>query len=178
MWIKNILSALKSQPNTVIVECKTIEKHRSKIQTVDVFGSEPWLKKTAEYAIKNLQIPWSCSQEKIDEAKGIALRAVFAGTDTKKYAGTLSPSIFKTKREAQHAMAKIFICACSAVSKFREEELGLTKFRWNYVEPQLCDFPEHKNYNKKNYTYKNGAKGDWPGKYYGCRCWSQPIFDD
>lgn len=149
-----------------------------KIQTVDIFESEPWLKTVAAQTIADLHIPWNCDQSKIEEAKSIALKSVYEGSVPRKYSNTLSPSIFKTKREAQHAMAKIFICANSAISKFRAEELELTKFRWNYVEPQHCDFPEHKNYDKKNYTYKNGAKGDWPGKYYGCRCWSQPIFDD
>lgn len=176
MWIKNILAIFKKNPEKIISEVKAIDRSRPKIQTVDIFKSEPWLKEPAERAIRELHVPWECSQEKIDEAKSVALEAFFNGFQPKQYADTLSPSIFKTKREAQHAMVKIIICASSSVDRFRVGGLGLTKFRWMYIE-HLCDFPKHQSYGEKIYTYKNGAKGDWPGKNYGCRCWSSPIFD-
>ena len=178
MWIKNILGFLNKPSDKPDAHAIRNETSKPKIQTVDLFGSEPWLKAPAELAIKELHIPWACSQETIDEAKAVALQAIFAGTVTKDYSRTLSPSVFKTKREAHHAMAKIFICGNSAVDRFRAMSIGLKKFTWDFIDPQLCDFPEHRSYDKKVFTYKNGAKGDWPGKHYGCRCSASPVFED
>jgi uncharacterized protein with gpF-like domain len=177
MWIKNILNALKGLSESGIKDVKKVEKYSKKIQTVDVFGSEPWLKIPAEKAIQELIIPWECSQEQIDEAKKEALKSFFVGSVIKTYAGTLSPRIFRTKRDAHHAMAKIQACASAAVDRHRAQAIGAKKFRWNYLDSNLCDFPEHKKYDKGIYTYKTGAKGDWPAKNYGCRCWSSPILE-
>lgn len=41
----------------------------SRIQTVDVFKSEPPLKKIAQEAIENLEVPWQCGQQQKSEAK-------------------------------------------------------------------------------------------------------------
>jgi uncharacterized protein with gpF-like domain len=148
-----------------------------RIQTVDVFKSEPRLKKIVQEAIENLEVPWQCGQQQKSEAKAIALKAVISGATMKEYSSTLWPSIFKTKREAQHAMVKITSCANAAVSNYRMQELGLKKFRWDYLN-SLCDFPEHANYAGKVFTFAIGANNSWPSTKYGCRCSAGAVFED
>lgn len=149
----------------------------SLIQTVDVFKSEPHLKKIVREAIENLEIPWQCGPQQKSEAKAIALKAVISGASMKEYSSTLSPSIFKTKREAQHAMVKITSCANAAVTSYRMQTLGLKKFRWDYLE-SLCDFSEHAAYAGKVFTFSKGANNNWPSKKYGCRCLIGAVFED
>ncbi len=175
MWIKNILSAL-NKPRDIILEVKSGDNVRPRIVTVDLFASEPWLSPVVEEAINKLSMPWGCHQEKLDEAKKIALQSIFSGTTDKAYAGTLSPSIFKTKRDAQRAMGKIKACGWAAVDRYRAQNLGLEKYSWNYMG-ELCDFLEHKTYDGKTFTYSQGAQDDYPGKNYGCACWASPVID-
>lgn len=156
---------------------ESFEKKRTNIraiQTVDVFGSEPALKIVAENAIAAVDLPWDCAKTVKDSAKIVALQSVYGGTHPTDFIRTLAPSVFKTQKDARHAMVKLSAIAWSAVDRNRWHELRVKTFEWVFIE-HLCDFPEHRSLNGRKFSTDVGHKGEFPSARYGCRCMGSPV---
>ena len=174
----SILKLIRMHFNKLVTTKDCTEEKRSNkrtIQTVDVFASDSALKAIAESAILAIELPWNCDQSIKDKAKTIALQSFYKGTThPTDFIRTLKPTVFKTQKDARHAMVKISAIAWSAVDRSNWNELGIKSFKWEFID-HLCDFPEHLSLNSKTFSVKTGYKGEFPGAKYGCRCTGSPI---
>lgn len=167
-FLKPIFTTSTTQP----IPSKPSEKleYRVKSISIDLFGSEPNLKKVVADAINNLELPPEWPSGVVSAVKMSVIKRYIeggAGFD-KETEALLYKKFLKTKRDVRHAYAKIAACASSAITFYRYDGLGVKKYKWSYIE-NLCDVPGHKDKDGKIYNVKGAEK---PACIYGCRCMS------
>ena len=127
------------------------------IPTVDIFSGHPELRAVAMKAVSALEVPWGSDDVLIASAKEAALHSVLNGTSLREYSKALSPSIFRTKREAHHAMVRIATCANVAVSMHRMRSLGVRSFKWRFVD-SLCSEPSHAGFANRTFSLTDACR--------------------
>jgi hypothetical protein len=125
-------------------------------------------------AIENVELPWSCSLEIEQEAKAAAIDVVINGSVPRSFIKKLVPEVFKTQRDAKHAMAMLSAIGSSAVTRETWRSVGVLQYEWQYLE-FLCSYPEHEKRQRKIFPT---TKDDMPATRYGCRCLGFAVFED
>lgn len=64
-----------------------------------------------------------------------------------------------------------------ALSKFKQQDAGITHFRWVTAEDSRVR-DEHRKLDDKVFTWERGWDGVFPGEPINCRCIAEPLFDD
>lgn len=131
-------------------------------------------KAALKIAIQEIELPWECNQDLKQKAKKIAIYAAANGLVPTNFIKELVPSVFRTQRDAKHAMAKLTAIGLAAVTYEVWRSVNVTKYEWNWL-PFICEYQEHEGRNWKQFMLING---DLPGTRYGCRCYGKAIFLD
>ncbi len=104
-------------------------------------------------------------------------RAVAGGESSSKLARELVDKfdlpLNKAKTIARDQIGKLN----GQLNAARQQELGITKFRWRTREDNKVR-PKHKERNRKVYGYEAPPAGNLPGEEPNCRCWPEPVFED
>lgn len=131
-------------------------------------------KKVLKLAIEGLDLPWLCADKIKVEAKKVAIHAASNGLIPSGFIKELVPSVFKTQRDAKHAMVMLSAVDLAAVTYEDWRVIGIVEYEWQWI-PGICSFPEHELRHWKRFSV---ADGDLPSTKYGCRCHGRAVFDD
>jgi SPP1 gp7 family putative phage head morphogenesis protein len=123
----------------------------------------------------------SISQEYLTAVEGIVMRSVQTGGDLGQLSQDLQAQFGVTKRRAALIARHQNNMATSAMTRARQQELGLNTARWRHSHAGKEPRPTHVAMDGKTYDVRKGmwdpAEGRrvWPGELINCRCTSQTV---
>ena len=145
---------------------------------VDVFREAPQIQAIVEgFVNENVALIKNLPQKTLDEIEGLVTRAVTSGELHGTIAKLIEERIGIGKRRAaliaRDQVGKFY----GAVTRARQTELGITKFKWRTVRDQRVR-DEHKALDGKVFSWDDLPAEGYPGKPINCRCYSEPILED
>lgn len=128
---------------------------------------------------ENVRLIRSIAEQHLTRVEGAVMRAVQEGRDVAALTRELSEGYGVTRRRAQFIAKTQNNMATATLTKTRQQELGVTKARWQHSAGGKHPRPEHVAFSGKTYDVAKGAflegKWTWPGREINCRCVSIPI---
>ena len=121
----------------------------------------------------------SIPQEYLTDVQGIVMRGVQNGRDSAVIFNELTKNFGVSKRRASLIARDQNNKATAAITRARQEEIGVTKAIWLHSAGGRVPRPSHVAMSGKEYDISKGAFLDgvwtWPGVEINCRCVSKPI---
>lgn len=134
---------------------------------------------------ENVQLIKSVAAEHLSQVEGMVQRSVQEGRDLGTLTKQLQERAGITKRKAKRIAFTQNQMATSALTRTRQQELGIRQAKWLHSAGGKQPRPEHVKFSGKLYDVQKGAflegKWTWPGREINCRCVSIPVipgFDD
>lgn len=155
-----------------------------RLLSVDVFGTEPWLRPLAEdWVAENVSRVRGMGEAALADMEQTILRMVRGGASKvdiqKQIEERFAVGVNRAKLIARDQVSKFN----GQLTKERQTRLGIIKYRWRTSE-DIRVREEHRRLNGKIFfwakppiTNKRGEHNH-PGGDVGCRCWAEPIMDD
>lgn len=134
---------------------------------------------------ENVDLIKSIASQHLTQVQGAVMRSVTAGRDLASLSRELQERYGVTKRRAALIARDQNNKATAAMTRVRQQELGIKQARWRHSGGGKEPRPSHVAYSGKLYDVDKGAyiDGEWirPGEKINCRCVSIPVipgFDD
>jgi SPP1 gp7 family putative phage head morphogenesis protein len=121
----------------------------------------------------------SIPAQHLTQVQGAVMRSVTAGRDAASLAREVEAQYGVTKRRAALIARDQNNKATAAITRARQDEIGVTQAVWIHSAGGRQPRPEHVKANGKVYDVKKGmfleGKWTWPGVEINCRCISRSI---
>jgi SPP1 gp7 family putative phage head morphogenesis protein len=124
----------------------------------------------------------SVAQQYLADVQGDVMRSVSEGRKLDDLAAALEHRHGVTKRRAALIARDQNNKATAVFERVRQQELGITKARWQHSAGGKEPRPEHvawgregKIYDVKEGMLQEDGKRVWPGTEINCRCFSIPL---
>lgn len=134
---------------------------------------------------ENVGLIKSLAAEHLSQVEGLVQRSVQEGRDLGMLTKQLQERTGITKRRAKRIAFSQNQMASSALTRARQQELGIRQAKWLHSAGGKQPRPEHVKFSGELYDVAKGAylegKWTWPGREINCRCVSIPVipgFDD
>lgn len=128
---------------------------------------------------ENVQLIKSIPEQYLTQVQGILMRSVQQGRDLGYMTGELQKQFGVTKRRAAFISRDQNNKVTAAITKTRQQELGITQATWQHSHGGRHPRSEHIAANGKPYDVAKGmfleGKWVWPGTEPNCRCVSRSI---
>lgn len=134
----------------------------------------------------NVSLIKSIASEHLTDVEGIVLRSVQQGRDLHYAARAIEDQFGVSKRRAALIARDQNNKMTAAITRVRQQELGINKARWLHSGGGKHPRPEHVAFSAGRlggpfYDVSKGAylegKWTWPGIEINCRCVSQPVVE-
>lgn len=129
----------------------------------------------------NVSLIRSIAQQHLTQVEGAVMRSVQTGRDLGTLAKELEAGYGVTKRKAAFISRDQNNKATAAITRTRQQGLGITTAQWVHSAGGRVPRPEHMKAGKDRLVYEV-AKGaflegvwTWPGHEIGCRCVSRSV---
>ena len=122
---------------------------------------------------ENIRLIKSIPSKYLDEVERVVLDGVLQGKSTDEIAEDVYKAGNKSTNNAKLIARDQTGNISMAVTKYRNEELGLKSFIWVTVGDDRVR-STHRTRSGKKYTWKDGANGQFPGEPIQCRCIARP----
>ena len=130
---------------------------------------------------ENVALIKSVPQQYLLQVEGDVMRAVQVGGDLAPLAQRLEHNYGVTRRRAQFIARDQSAKVTSAVTRVRQQELGIQYAIWRHSQGGRSPRPEHLAFSGKKYEIEKGAylEGVWtfPGFQPNCKCVSISIIE-
>ena len=121
----------------------------------------------------------SIAEHHLGDVEGLVMRSVQTGRDLETLNRELKHRFKLTKKRAALIARDQNNKATAAMTRVRQQELGITKAIWVHSAAGKEPRPEHVAANGKEYDVAKGmfleGVWTWPGVEINCRCVSRPI---
>ena len=128
---------------------------------------------------ENVSLIKSLPQEAMTQVQGMVMRSVTTGRDLGTLAKELREQFGVTKRRAALIARDQNNKATAAITRARQEEIGVVQAVWLHSRGGRHPRPEHVAFSGKRYDVAKGAflegKWTWPGVEINCRCVSLSV---
>ena len=145
---------------------------------VDVFREAPALQAAIEgFVTENVGYMTDLPRKTLSEIEGIVNRGVSSGQlhgdMAKEINARLKIGETRAKLIARDQVGKFY----GAVSKTRNEAMGVKRFIWRTVNDERVR-DEHSDLEGTEWSWDNLPSEGYPGEPIQCRCYPEPVFDD
>lgn len=128
---------------------------------------------------ENVALIKSIAETHLSEVEGLVMRSASAGRDLKTLTDELHERYGVTRRRAAFIARDQNNKATAAITRARQDELGITEAIWMHSHGGKKPRPSHVKADGKRYKIKEGMYLDgvwtWPGHEINCRCVSRPV---
>jgi len=128
---------------------------------------------------ENVQLIRSISTQYFTQVQGDVMRAVQSGRDLATLTDALEKRTGITRRRAAFIARDQTAKATAALTRVRQQEVGVTKAVWLHSGGGKEPRPEHVAFSGQTYDVAKGAflegKWTWPGVEPNCRCTCKAI---
>jgi SPP1 gp7 family putative phage head morphogenesis protein len=128
---------------------------------------------------ENVQLIRSIPSQYFTQVQGDVMRAIQSGRDLATLTDTLERRTGITRRRAAFIARDQTNKATAALTRVRQQEVGVTKAVWLHSGGGKEPRPEHVAFSGQTYDVAKGAflegKWTWPGVEPNCRCVSKAV---
>jgi SPP1 gp7 family putative phage head morphogenesis protein len=128
---------------------------------------------------ENVGLIRSIASQHLTNVEGIVMRGVVQGRDLAQISKALTSSYGVTTRRAALIARDQSNKATAAITKVRQQGLGITTAKWMHSSAGKEPRPSHVAANGKEYDVSKGMwiDGEWifPGEMINCRCVSRAV---
>ncbi|WP_026702853.1 phage head morphogenesis protein [Salibacterium aidingense] len=159
------------------------QRERFREQFQEVIGIDPiennsWLESFMNTAVKeNVSYIRSIEREYHNRVQTVIIQGVRRGKSLNDMASEIKRASGVSKSRAKFIARDQAGSIYGDLTKKRQEEMGLKKFRWRTANDNRVRDSHEENHNKV-FTWKDGANGLYPGTDYNCRCVAEPLEEE
>lgn len=144
------------------------------------FSVTPTVKDILDATVgENVSLIKSIAAQHLTNIEGAVMRSVTAGRDLSTLSNELKDVYGVTRRRAANIALDQNNKATAAITRARQEELGITEAIWQHSRAGKHPRQSHLAFDGHRYDVKKGAfldgKWVWPGTEINCRCTSRSV---
>ncbi|MDQ0299649.1 SPP1 gp7 family putative phage head morphogenesis protein [Salibacterium salarium] len=159
------------------------QKERFREQFQAVIGVDPiennsWLESFMNTAVKeNVSYIRSIDREYHNRIETIIIQGVRRGKSMNDMVSEIKRTSGVSKSRAKFIARDQVGSIYGDLTKKRQEEMGLKRFRWRTANDKRVR-DSHEKLHDKVFTWKKGADGLYPGTDFNCRCVAEPLEEE